>query len=169
MPTIAILDKSIHNRSGFTCGVEALDLYIKQQAAKDVAAKVCVCYVLQDDADPSTIVGFYTLSNLSVILGKLPEQVVKRLPKYPDVSATLIGRLAVSREHQRQGHGKFLLMDALKQSYEASKSIGSALIVVDPKGEKEEDFFAQYGFQAFQDAPLRLFLPMEQVKQLFVD
>jgi hypothetical protein len=49
--------------------------------------------VLPDGA----IAGYYTLSSTSVQLAELPEQPVRKLPRYPLVPATLLGRLAVDR------------------------------------------------------------------------
>lgn len=46
-----------------------------------------------------TVAGYYTLSLTSVNLAELPEQVARKLPRYPLVSATLLGRLAVDRHH----------------------------------------------------------------------
>lgn len=49
------------------------------------------------------IVGYYTLSSTSVQLAELPVQTVRKLPRYPLVPATLLGRLAVDRRQQGKG------------------------------------------------------------------
>jgi GNAT superfamily N-acetyltransferase len=40
-------------------------------------------------------------------------QIAKKLPRYPLIPATLLGRLAVDERHHGEGIGEFLLMDAL--------------------------------------------------------
>ena len=167
MPVVVPLDTDIHNREGFHCGVEPLDRYIRERAANDTKQCVAVCYVLTADGDPSTILGFYTLSSLSVELAALPATASKRLPKYPQVPATLIGRLAVSSDCRGQRIGKFLLLDALRRVFEAADSIGSAFVVVDAKDEKAVGFYLQYGFQRLTAGSTRLFVPMAVVAQLF--
>ncbi len=60
--------------------------------------------------------GYYTLSSTSVQLAELPAQTVRKLPRYPLVPATLLGRLAVDRRQQGKGYGRFLLADALHRA-----------------------------------------------------
>jgi hypothetical protein len=53
--------------------------------------------------DGKTIDGFYTLSQYSVDLEDLPREIARRLPKYPQVPATLLGRLAISEKSGGEG------------------------------------------------------------------
>jgi hypothetical protein len=48
-----------------------------------------------------------------VNLGEWPAQTVRKLPRYPLIPVTLLGRLAVDWRHQGKGYGGFLLADAL--------------------------------------------------------
>src|ERR1700752_4208742 len=100
---------SSHDRLGFSCGLEPLDTYLKKQARQDVKKRVAAAFVLTPDGQ--TIAGYYTLSQFSVDLGMVPQDIARRLPKYPIVPATLIGRLAVSTAFRGQGAGELLLMD----------------------------------------------------------
>ncbi len=127
---------------------------------------VAVPYVLVPVDNPSEIAGFYTLSATSVKLGGLPEDVSKKLPRYPAVPATHLGRLAVSVNHQRKGLGERLLVDAVYRSLAASTSVGSVAVVVDAKDESNADFYGKYGFIRFVDSPLHLFIMMKTVAGL---
>ncbi len=167
MPVVALLDKGIHDRKGFQCGVEPLDRYIRERAAADAKKSVAVCYVLTADDDPATIIGYYTLSNLSVELTGLPSALQKRLPKYPQIPGTLIDRLAVSLKHTKQGFGEHLLLDALKRACDARNVIGSALVIVDAKDKAAAEFYAQYDFQPTQSNPRRLYILMGTITKLF--
>jgi len=166
VPTVVLLDKGSHNRKDFQCGIEPLDRYIRERAAADAKKSVSVCYVLTAHDDPSTIIGYYTLSNLSVEVTGLPSTLQKSLPKYPQIPATLIGRLAVSSDHSRQGFGEHLLLDALKRAYGARSVIGAALVVVDAKDESAANFYAQYGFQRTKSNPMRLYILMGTIAKL---
>jgi ribosomal protein S18 acetylase RimI-like enzyme len=166
VPIVVLLDKGTHNRKDFQCGVEPLDRYIRERAAADVKKSVAVCYVLTADDDPSTIIGYYTLSNLSVEVTGLPSTLQKSLPKYPQIPATLIGRLAVSSAHTRQGFGEHLLLDALKRAYDARSVIGSALVVVDAKDEPAASFYTQYDFRRTKSDPRRLYILMGTIAKL---
>jgi predicted GNAT family N-acyltransferase len=115
----------------------------------------------------NTVLGYYTLSALSVDVGAWTEDVARQLPKYPFVPATLLGRLAVDRRLRGKGVGEYLLMDALRRALAASREVASVAVVVDAKDDNAVSFYRRYGFVAFPDHPHRLFLPMTVVDQLF--
>lgn len=97
----------------------------------------------------------------------LPQDIAMRLPKYPIVPATLIGRLAVSTAFRGQGIGEHLLVDALHRSLTLSKQIASAAVIVDAKDDRAMSFYRKYGFLELPSIAGRLFLPMATVEQLF--
>lgn len=82
------------------------------------------------------------------------------------MSATLIGRLAVSSAMQGRRLGEALLFDALKRSFVASQQVGSALIIVHALDENAERFYKKYGFVTFSDVAHGLYLPTATVAQL---
>jgi GNAT superfamily N-acetyltransferase len=152
-----------HDRLSFNCGVEALDRYFHVQAGQDSRRDVVAPFVLVD-AD-GTIVGFYTLAASSVPIGDLPSDSVRKLPRYPVVPATLLGRLAIDLRYRGLGAGRHLLMDALRRS--TRSEIASFAVVVDAKDEEARDFYRRDGFMPFQRDPMRLFLPMATIKKVF--
>ena len=154
-----------HDRAAFSCGNKELDSYLQKQAGQDLKKRAAVPFVITPDH--RTIAGFYTLSQYAVDLGNIPEEVAKRVPKYPMVSATLLGRLAVSNDFRGQGLGERLLMDALNRALNSSKQIASAAVVVDAKDEQAITFYTKYGFIELPRVSERLFLPMGTIEQLF--
>jgi ribosomal protein S18 acetylase RimI-like enzyme len=166
---IVLLDKAIHNRKSFSCAVELLDRYISERASSDVKAGAAVCYVLVDDTDPSAIIGYYTLSSSSLEFDRLPQPLQRPLPKYPRQSATLLGKLAVSADHQKKGYGEILLVDGLRRAAQTSRSIGSSFVIVDALDEDAAGYYQKFGFRRIESAPLKLFLPMATVEKLYED
>jgi predicted GNAT family N-acyltransferase len=154
-----------HNRNDFSCGVEVLDHYLKRQAGQDVKKRVAATFVLSSDG--RTIAGYYTLSQFAVELGTIPQHISKRLPRYPMVPATLIGRLAVSTVFRGQGLGEVLLMDALHRSLLLSEQIASAAVIVDTKNDQARKFYLKYGFLELPGVSGRLFLLMKTIERLF--
>lgn len=157
-----------HDRAGFSCGVPALDEYLKRQAGQDQQRKVAACHVAVNSAaagtpDPTRVLGYYTLSNYGLGLGELPADVTRRLPKYPVVPAALLGRLAVASESQGAGLGDFLLADALKRTLRVATEIAIYAVVVDAIDPAAAAFYRRYGFDVFPGEPLRLFLPLATV------
>jgi ribosomal protein S18 acetylase RimI-like enzyme len=154
-----------HDRAGFSCGVPALDNYLRKQAGQDVRRRVAVAFVATPDG--KTIAGYYTLSQYSVELGVLPEELAGKLPHYPLVPATLIGRLAVSVAFRGQGIGELLLMDAFYRCLGGSRQAASAAVIVDAKDERAAAFYRKYGFLELPKVGRRLFLPMATIEGLF--
>jgi predicted GNAT family N-acyltransferase len=154
-----------HDRAAFSCGNQQLDSYLQRQAGQDLKKRAAVPFVITPDH--KIIAGFYTLSQYAVDLGELPEEISKKMPRYPMVSATLLGRLAVSGQFRGQGLGARLLMDALHRALQSSKQIASAAVVVDAKDNQAVAFYRKYGFLDLPKIEKRLFLPMETIAQLF--
>ena len=161
------LDKKAHNRAAFSCEHEALNVYLKQKASQDVQKRVAAVYVLTPDG--KTIAGYYTLSQYSIEPGEMPEEAVKRLhlPKYDKLPATLLGRMARSKEFRGDGLGEILLMGALERALLHSRNIASLAVVVDAKDERARNFYLSYGFVDLPDHPNRLFMLMQTIEQLF--
>ena len=148
-----------HDRDAFCCGVESLDNYLKTQASQDMRRKANAVFVLVPTNAPRTIAGYFTLCACGLQPGAVPEEARKHLPRYPQVSATLLGRLAVSAEWQGQGLGAILLAEALGKAYENAEVVGSTMVVVDAIDERAAGFYRAHGFIALPDS-MRLILPM---------
>ena len=152
-----------HDRSAFDCGTEALDRYLRTQAGQDARKHLAAPFVLVLPDD--SIAGYYTLSATALKLAELPETTIRRLPRYPLIPATLLGRLAVDRQFQGRGYGRFLLADAL---WRASLSeIASFAVVVDAKDDAARRFYERESFLPLADQPNKLFRPMADIKRLF--
>jgi GNAT superfamily N-acetyltransferase len=154
-----------HDRAGFTCGVEALDRYFRQQVGQDQRRGLAVPYVLVDTST-ANVVGYYTLIPYSIVPASLPEDMTRKLPRYDALPAILVGRLTVDQRYHGQGFGRRLLMDALARSLSISQQVGALVVVVDAKDDAARTFYEQYGFRRFADHEYRLFVPMSTIAQL---
>lgn len=155
-----------HDKEGFRCGSGPLDHYLEVQAGQDTRKRVAATFVLCE-GERNRVIGFYTLSALSVDIGAWPENVAKKLPRYPVIPATLLGRLAIDRQLQGRGAGEHLLMDALHRSLLTSREVASVAVVVDAKDRRAAEFYKRYDFTPLVDPPIRFFLPMSVIEKLF--
>ncbi len=151
-----------HDRDGVACGVESLDSYLKTQASQDLRRKANAVFVLVPVQSETAIAGYFTLCACGLSPGVIPESARKHLPRYPVVSATLIGRLAVDRKYQRQGLGSILLAKALRKAYENSAVVGSSMVVVDAIDAGAVRFYQAHGFVKLPES-MRLVLPMRTI------
>ncbi|MCH7930076.1 MAG: GNAT family N-acetyltransferase [Proteobacteria bacterium] len=164
-PAIQPLDEH-HDRADFTCGNPTLDDYLRRRARQDRDRRVAAVFVMVGE-EPGTIAGYYTLSSLSIELRAVPPDIVRRLPRYPNVPAVLIGRLAIDQRYQGRGLGGLLLMDALHRVLEQSKEIAAWAAIVDAVDAPAAAFYGRYGFRPLVDRPNRLFLPIATIERMF--
>jgi ribosomal protein S18 acetylase RimI-like enzyme len=157
---------SHHNRTAFSCGNDRLDRYLHSIATQDQKKNIAIPYVIFDN-DRQAIIGYYTLSMSGIDLSQLPEQITKKLPKYPIVGVTLIGRLAVSSDYKGYGWGKLLIMDALHRSLVASKATASFAVVVDAIDDAAVRFYQRFDFELFPDSSTKLFRTMTNIDRSF--
>ena len=155
-----------HDRTGFACGSAALDLYLQRQARQDAGKNVAAPFVLTLPPE-SAVLGYYTLSASLVSASELPVAMAKKLPRYPQLPVTLLGRLAVDQRVKGLGLGEFMLMDALRRSLEAAVNIAAMAVLVDAKDDAAEAFYRHFSFLPLQQHPRRMFLPMKVVAGLF--
>jgi len=154
---------SQHDRNSFTSGVEPLDRYFHIQAGQDARKNIAAPFVLV--LPDGGIGGYYTLSSTAVKLATLPDNVVRRLPRYPFVPATLLGKLAIDTRFQGRGYGRFLLADALFRAVRSE--IASFAVIVDAKNDAARRFYERENFLPFPDEPMKLFRPMADLAKLF--
>jgi len=148
-----------HDRTAFRSGVDALDRYLRELALQDIKRRVAGCFVALDEA--RAITGFYTLAATSVAVDALPQDLRKRLPRYPLVPAVLMGRLAVAVEYQGRGLGRALIFDAAIRTDRLG--IVAFAVIVDAKDDRAVAFYQANGFALIPGESRRLFVPVATV------
>jgi GNAT superfamily N-acetyltransferase len=149
-----------HDRAAFNSGCEPLDRYLRGQATQDMRRRIAACFVAL--TNEQQIAGYYTLASASLPLTDLPNNISKKLPRYPTVPTTRMGRLAVELKFKGQGLGGALLADALDRAKRSE--IASYALMVDAKNEKAMTFYLHHGFIELPDTPRTLFLPLATIR-----
>ncbi len=144
-----------HDRTTFSCGVEALDQYFREQVGQDIKRRVTACFVALA-MTTGKVAGYYTLAASGVPLGDLPEGMAKRLPRYPLVPVARVGRLAVDLGYRGQELGGALVWDAVKRSLRSEVAVSA--VVVDAKDETAMSFYEHLGFVRFGEPSRQLVL-----------
>lgn len=104
-----------HDREEFDCDSEPLNAFLRQTARQHGERSICQTFVLVDEqaAAPKPILGIFSLNIYQVNAELLPPGEAKKLPR--NVSGVQLGRVAVAKDHQRQGLGKKLLVGAMEK------------------------------------------------------
>ena len=138
-----------------------MDHYLRIQARQDARRKVAAPFVLV--SREKHILGYYTLSAYGIRATDLPDALMKKLPKYPLLPATLLGRLAVSESHRGLKLGRLLLMDALYRSWRNTKEVASIGVVAEALNDDARRFYLHHEFMPLFDHPNKLFLSMDTI------
>lgn len=166
MPVVELLQPH-HDRKSFDCGKESLNRFLQQQARQNADRNVGVTHVVVAESGDSKILGYYTLVTRTVESQIVP---AKKLPSGP-VGVVLLGRLAVDKDAQGQGLGKRMLLRAMKQTEETSRTIGIFALVLDALDEQARSWYLSlgWGFEALLDDPNHLFLAVETIRALSLE
>ncbi len=122
-------------------------------------------FVLTEPERPDVVLGYYTLCATGLPQGDVPAAARKHVPRYPLVSATLVGRLAVSETRQGERLGAMLLADAVRRAFASASTVGSSMLVVDAINDRAAAFYEANGFVRLPES-LRLVLPMHVIMGL---
>jgi len=151
-----------HDRRNFSCGVDALDVYLRRFARQHAEANISRTYVAADGAEIS---GFYSLAMSGIRKENLPAKYLGRFPNFP-LPVARLARLAVALIHLRQGLGDLLLADALQRCLRLSAEIGMIGVIVDAKDEQARRWYERYEFERLADSQLTLWLSTAAIEKL---
>jgi GNAT superfamily N-acetyltransferase len=153
-----------HDVSGFDCGEPALNDWLRHRALKN-ESRFSRTYVV---CRGKQVVAYVGIAAGSVERVAAPGRLRRNAPDVVPVS--VIGRLAVSRDHAGRGLGTDLLADALRRIALASRSIGIGAVMVHAKDEAAKRFYLRCAeFVAYPEDSRTLFLPIETVVASFGD
>jgi hypothetical protein len=159
------IDSHRHIRTEFCSGQDNLDNYLCKQVSQDIKKRVLSVFVLINEPD-SRVLAYYTLSAYTVDITVLHEAFAKRLPRYPYLPAMLLGCLPVDNRQKGQRFGELMLLDELKSVINASTQVASLAVIAEPLDEQVVNFYIKYGFQQFNQSPMKLYIPMQSVEEL---
>ena len=151
-----------HDVSRFDCGKPPLNDWLRQRALKNegLASR---CFVV---CEGDEVVGYYALSAGSVGSTAVPGALRRNMPR--SIPVLVLGRLAVDGRRHGKGIGAALLEDALRRALTVAESVGARAILVHAIDRDIVPFYTQYGFKAFPEGELTLFLPIGDVAAALV-
>ena len=156
--------KEIQRKSllkNFDCGIEQLNEFLSRYAIKNDELGIGRTFIALNSSNH--ILGYFTLATARVAYQEIPDECKGKLPKYP-IPALRIARLAVNKELQGNGIGKWLLSQVFIKAVQVSDITGLYLIIVDAK-ETSKSFYEYYGFQRLVDEELSYFVVVDTVRK----
>jgi GNAT superfamily N-acetyltransferase len=139
------------DRSRFDCGRESLNRFVRHawtNHAAGISRSNVICNVATAE-----LIGYVTLSAAQIERAFLPKSQQRNKPD--PVPATLLGQLAIHKNHQGRGHARSLLLFGLRAALRASREIGSFGVIAHPIDDSVRPFYARWGFQDLPFDPHR--------------
>lgn len=130
-----------HDLSGFDCGVDSLNDWLKRRARANHASGASRVYV---SASGGRIAGFYALASGAVAAQEAPGKFRRNMPD--PIPVVVLGRLAVDRTFARQGLGRALVKDAALRMMQAAEAVGVRGMLVHALSQEAQGFYRAVGF-----------------------
>ena len=152
-----------HPRKLFLSGQNAVDQWLAANALQHQQKQLSVTKVLVDTE--GRIAGYFTLATGQVDFSDLPAELAKRLPRR-SLPVAVLAWLGVDTAHQRQGLGKRLLAQALRDCYDAGQTFAFVAVILDCLNDDAKSFYRRWGFKELPEHPYLLFLSATQLEAL---
>jgi GNAT superfamily N-acetyltransferase len=154
-----------HDRSGFDCGVPALNEYLQRFARQNHESGGAKTFVAVRPAVPTVVLGYYTISPGAIAFAKAPATVTRKLGRY-DVPVFRLARLAVALSLQGRGLGGDLLLAAGERAIAVARQVGGVALAIDAKDDRAANWYERFGALRLLDDPLKLVLPLDTIRSV---
>ena len=171
IPEFLPLDPREINVKSFDCGKDAINIYLRRYAVKNMSLNLNRTFVLpytsRESPEKSHVAAYYTLAHQTLVREELPDP--SKLPRYP-VPVILLAQLGIDRRFHRQGLGAKTLVHALRHAYQVASNpngIPALGIVLDVLDQNALAFYRSFDFfLSLTDNPMKLFVPMASLETL---
>ena len=148
-----------HDRKAFDCGDGAMNDFLQRYARQSHEQNASKTFCAIDNAVPSRVLGFYTITPSAVAYGGVPSAMAKGLAQH-EISGFKLARIATEVSVAGQGLGGLLLAAAALRCLRIASQSGGVLLIIDAKSERAAAWYGSYGAEPLQGAPLTLVMPL---------
>lgn len=163
---ISLFDKALHDRSAFSCGVKAIDNWVKSSVSDETKADRLRLWCGTDDS--GTLFGVYAINPHSV--NPLDSGLLARRGERKPIPVLYLSCLAIDVRFQRRGLGEAMMGHAIAKAVQFSVEIPVVAIVLDvyddENFERRLAFYRRLGFVSFaSETPSRMYLPIADARK----
>jgi GNAT superfamily N-acetyltransferase len=150
---------SHHLLADFSCGIDALDDWLKRRALTNQTSGATRTFVTCLD---NKVVGYYALASGGIsseaALGKFRRNMPNPIP------VVILARLAIDRSCQGKGLGRALFRDAALRLDRAADTIGIRGIIVHAISTEAKNFYMALGFNESPIEPMTLMITLSDIR-----
>ncbi len=177
VPRIVIepLDPDRYDRSGFSCGTDQLNIFLRLSARNQKKDNVTRVFVAVAEGS-SEVLGYYAQNVHAVATEELGEYSPKRAPRTGCIPALYLSMIAGDGRRRGMGLGSDLAVDALGRELNVASEVGLKLVVLDVIDDGGEEIFARrmefcrrLGFRSLEGRPGRMCITIDTIRILFTE
>ena len=156
-----------HFLEAFSCTHEGITGYVGTRCRIDhaeyrIRARVAV------EGDNPKVIGFYSLVISSLVPLTITGRIGHKFGKKREIPAVYLAAVATDADHERNGVGAKLMLDALKRTLEIADRAGTACLTLDAIDEERAKWYERLEFQRFGttgDGKIQMYLPIWKIEE----
>lgn len=148
-----------HDRNAFDCGDAAMNEFLRRYARQNHEAGGAKTFLAIDNADKTTVLGFYSLAPGGLAYADTPELLRRGLARH-DVPGFRLARIATHVRLQGRGLGGQLLAAAGRRCLRVAAEVGGVILIIDAKSDRAADWYAAYGAISLANRSLTLVMSL---------
>ncbi|WP_445496846.1 GNAT family N-acetyltransferase [Photorhabdus sp. SF281] len=158
-PTLLTDDHSVDN---FNSGVDTLDNWLIDRALKNQKENASRTYVVSENKN---VIAYYSLATGSIMSEEAISKFKRNMPN--PIPVIILARLAVDKNYQGKGFGRYLIKDASIRVAQAADLVGVRGLIVHAISEDAKEFYKSVGFNDSPLNPMTLMITLKDLKATF--
>ena len=148
-----------HDITGFDCGDERLNSWLKRRALKNQTSGASRTFVVCEE---KRVLAYYSLASSAITTDQATGRFRRNMPDPTPV--IILARLAVDLPMQGKRFGRALLRDAGHRVVQAADNIGIRGLIVDALTVDAKLFYERLGFDSSPLDPMLLMITLADLK-----
>lgn len=151
-----------HNVDNFNSGVDTLDNWLTDRALKNQKENASRTYVVSENKN---VIAYYSLATGSIMSEEAISKFKRNMPN--PIPVIILARLAVDKNYQGKGFGRYLVKDASIRVAQAADLVGVRGLIVHAISEDAKEFYKSVGFNDSPLNPMTLMITLKDLKATF--
>ncbi len=155
-----------HDHSGFDCGFDRLNNFLKLSAKKQHKDDMSRVYVAVEPGE-TMILGYHAINVGTMNVAELAKR-PRGAPSHGEIPVLFLGQVAVDQRAQGLGIGSILMHHVFEKACVVADDAGCHEILLDVMSDGDPDAFdrrkdwnEEFGFQSFANCEARKFMTIE--------
>ncbi|MXY33855.1 MAG: GNAT family N-acetyltransferase [Boseongicola sp. SB0676_bin_33] len=160
-----------HDHSGFDCGVDRLNNFLKLSAKKQQKDDMSRVYVAVEPGE-TTILGYHAINVGTMNVAELARR-PRGTPSHGEIPVLFLGQVAVDQAVQGLGVGSLLMHHVFEKACVIADEAGCHAVLLDVMSDgdpealvRRKGWYEEFGFQSFASNEARMFMTIKQVRQI---